>query len=95
MKNYYGFAHNFGSNMSVLGAPHGDGGRLHIFDSKKTRDNWVSDGPAYIGDRGARISYSEKMVRAHVVTGEYGESDMTTRELVDQACDIHTVEDCR
>ena len=85
-KNYYGFAHNFGANMGVQGAPHGDGGTLHVFGSKKTRDEWVIDGPACIGERGARTVYPASKVRAHVKDHHgYGTGDMTTRELVESA----------
>jgi len=83
--NYYAFAHSYGSTTHVQGAPHGDGGQLQVFGSKSDRDAWVDGGPGYQGDTGARVIYPSSKVRAHVVTGEYLESEKTTRELVDAA----------
>ena len=85
-RNFYGFAHKYGSDVRVIDDPHGDGGQLFVFDSKASRDDWVSDGPAYLGENGARTKYPARLVRAHVVTGDYGESGWTTPDLVDQAC---------
>ena len=94
-RNFYGFAHRYGSDIRVIGAPHGDGGQLFVFDSRASRDDWISDGPAYLGENGARTKYPAHRVRAHVVTGEYRESDWPTRYLVDQACESYDAIDLR
>lgn len=78
-KYYYGFSHNYGKTTLVQGAPHGDGGELHIFSSKSDRDDWVN------GDSNKREAYPSAKVRGHVKTGEYNEHLYSTRDLVDQA----------
>ena len=88
MKNYYyyGFAHKYGANIDVQGAPNGDGGSLHVFASKKARDEWVDRGPEYVGANGARVAYPASKVRAHVKDNcGYEAGNMATRELVDRA----------
>ena len=95
MKNHYAFAHSFGSTTHVQGAPHGDGGQLHVFCSAADRDDWIAEGPDYVGSNGARTKYPFSRVRAHVVTGDCAEIHMTTVDLVDQSCEIYVTEDHR
>lgn len=64
-KNYYGFSHYYGANMR--GEDGNYIGTVHEFASKAERDAWVSDGPDYATEQGARttIKASTPEVRAY------------------------------
>ena len=61
MRKYYGFSHRYGqetcdsSGYSI--------GNIMIFSSRKERDEWVDDGPAYSSEPGFREELSSRQVK--------------------------------
>jgi len=61
---FYALKHTYGSDTIAAGERYDHTGTLHVFDSKKARDQWVSDGPRYRNERGYRTPLSGNSKRA-------------------------------